>query len=245
MQANFANGNGRIRRHRDGSVNCDFYRSRALRRRTLFHRLILRRYLAVARRAINFCATAIDNLFSLEGVPSASPETNRSKVLKTQVAQLTLIAALVVGAASIARAEPVKFDALVVTKEAPRLDFADNSKHFFLLVRREGKSEGQGLLAGAAVQEYGAHDIVPGVGGEARGYLEFTKADGDKAYIKWTIQAVFVPGPDGKPKLLDNGVWQVVSGTGKMEKLKGAGSFRLIATAPTERRFVLEGELVQ
>jgi hypothetical protein len=39
-------------------------------------------------------------------------------------------------------------------------------------------------------QEYGAHDIVPGVGGEPRGYLEFAKADGDKAYIKWTIQAV-------------------------------------------------------
>jgi hypothetical protein len=32
---------------------------------------------------------------------------------------------------------------------------------------------------------------VPGVGGEPRGYLEFAKADGDKAYIKWTIQAVF------------------------------------------------------
>jgi hypothetical protein len=36
---------------------------------------------------------------------------------------------------------------------------------------------------------------VPGVGGEPRGYLEFAKADGDKAYIKWTIQAVFVTGP--------------------------------------------------
>ena len=164
--------------------------------------------------------------------------------MKTHVTQLTLIAALVVGAASMARAEAVKFDALVVHKEAIRLDFADASKHFFLLVRREGKSEGQGPLAGATVQEYGAHDVTPGVGGEPRGYLEFTK-DGDKAYIKWTIQAVFVPGPDGKPKLLDNGVWQVVGGTGKMAKLKGAGRFHLIATGPTERRFALEGQLVQ
>jgi hypothetical protein len=142
-------------------------------------------------------------------------------------------------------AEGVKFDAVVAQKEAIRLDFADPSKHFFLLVRREGKSEGQGPLAGANVQEYGAHDIMPGVGGEPRGYLEFAKADGDKAYIKWTIQAVFVTGPDGKPKLLDNGVWQVVSGTGKLEKLKGAGTFHLVPTGPTERRFVLEGELVQ
>ena len=243
MQANLANE--RIRRHRDGSVNCDFYRDRALRRRAFVNRLILRRCVAVAGLAVSFCATVVDNLFSLKGVPSASPETNRGKMMKTRVAQLTVIAALAGGAASLARAEPVKFDALVATKESLRLDFADSSKHFFLLVRREGKTEGQGPLAGAAVQEYGAHDVVPGVGGEPRGYLEFTKADGDKAYIRWMIQAVFVPGPDGKPKLLDNGVWQVVGATGKLEKLKGAGSFRLIATGPTERRFALEGELVK
>jgi len=156
-----------------------------------------------------------------------------------------LAATMAAAAGGAAQAEAVKFDALVVQKEAIRLDFADNSRHFFLLVRREGKSEGQGPLAGATVQEYGAHDIVPGVGGEPRGYLEFIKADGDRAYLKWTIQAVFVPGPDGKPKLLDNGVWQIVSGTGKLDKLKGAGTFRLIPTGPTERRFVLEGELVQ
>lgn len=163
---------------------------------------------------------------------------------KMYSARCAFIAAVMAAAGSAAHAEAVKFDALVAQKEAIRLDFADNSKHFFLLVRREGKSEGQGPLAGATVQEYGAHDIVPGVGGEPRGYLEFTKSDGDKAYIKWTIQAIFIPGPDAKPRLLDNGVWQVVSGTGKLEKLKGAGTFHLIATGPAERRFVLEGELV-
>ncbi len=163
----------------------------------------------------------------------------------TRIAKVAFVAALVVGSAAFARAEPVKFDALVAQKEALKLDFADGSKHFFLLVRREGKSEGQGPLADATVNEYGAHDIVPGVGGEPRGYLEFTKADGDKAYVKWLIQAIFVHGPDGKPKLLDNGVWQVVSGTGKLKSLKGAGTFHLLATGPTERRFVLQGELVQ
>jgi len=86
---------------------------------------------------------------------------------------------------------------------------------------------------------------VPGVGGEPRGYLEFVAADGSKAYIKYFIQAVFVPGPDGKPKLLDDGVWQIVGGTGTLEKLKGAGSFQLVPTSPTDRRFVMEGELVQ
>jgi hypothetical protein len=165
--------------------------------------------------------------------------------MKLSAKKVTLVAGFLAAAMSAAQAETVKFEAPVSQNEAIKLEFADGSKHFFLLVRREGKSEGQGPLADANVTEYGAHDIVPGVGGEPRGYLEFTKADGDKAYIKWTIQAVFVPGPDGKPKLLDNGVWQVVSGTGKLVKLKGAGTFHLVPTGPTDRRFVLEGELDQ
>ena len=147
--------------------------------------------------------------------------------------------------ASLVQAEPVKFEALVAQKEAIRLNFADASKRFFLLIRREGKSEGQGPLAGATVQEYGAHDVVPGVGGEPHGYLEFTATDGSKSYLKWIIHAVFVPGPDGKPKLLDNGVWQVIGGTGKLEKLKGAGTFRLRFPSASDRRFVMEGELVR
>jgi hypothetical protein len=85
-------------------------------------------------------------------------------------------AVLAAGAASMARAEPVKFDALVAQKEALRLGFTDGSKHFFLLVHREDKSEGQGPLAGVTVNEYGADDIVPGVGGGPRGYLEFPKS---------------------------------------------------------------------
>ena len=148
-------------------------------------------------------------------------------------------------AVSLAQAEPVKFDAVVAQKEAIRLDFADASKRFFLLVRREGKTEGQGPLAGTAVHEYGVHDVVPGVGGEPHGYLAFAADDGSKAYIKWAIQAVFVPGPEGKPKLLDHGVWRVIGGTGKLEKLKGAGTFRLRFPGPNDRRFAMEGELVQ
>jgi len=160
-------------------------------------------------------------------------------------AMVSAVATPLLFVASAAQAEQVKFEALVTQKEASRLEFGDASKRFFLLVRREGRSEGQGPLANAAAQEYGAHDIVPGVGGEARGYLEFATMDGSKAYLRWIIHAVFIPGPDGKPKLLDNGVWQVVAGTGKLEKLKGAGTFRLQFPGPTERRFVLEGELVQ
>ena len=158
--------------------------------------------------------------------------------------KITAVATPLLVAASLVQAEPVKFEAVVAQKEAIRLDFADASKRFFLMVRREGKTEGQGPLAGATVQEYGAHDVVPGVGGEPNGYLEFVTTDGSKAYLKWVIQAVFIPGPEGKPKLLDHGVWQVVGATGKLEKLKGAGTFRLRFPGPTDRRFVMEGELV-
>jgi len=51
--------------------------------------------------------------------------------------------------------------------------------------------------------------------------------------------------PDGKPKVLANGVWQVVIGTDKLDKLKGTGTLHMVATGPPERRFVLDGELVQ
>jgi len=163
----------------------------------------------------------------------------------SRVGAIAVISMSLLGLASAVQAEPAKFDALVAQKEAIRLDFADSSKRFFLLVRREGKTEGQGPLAGANVREYGVHDVVPGVGGEPHGYLEFAASDGSRAYLKWTIQAVFVPGPDGKPKLLDNGVWHVVGGTGRWEKLKGAGTFRLRFPGPTDRRFVMEGEFGQ
>jgi hypothetical protein len=144
-----------------------------------------------------------------------------------------------------AQAQAVGFEAVVSQKEAIRLDFADASKRFFLMVRREGKTEGEGPLAGANVQEYGAHDVVPGVSGEPYGYLEFAGPDGSKAYLKWSIQAVFLPGQDGKPRLVDHGLWRVVGGTGKWEKLKGAGTFRLRFPGPTDRRFVMQGEFAQ
>ena len=41
--------------------------------------------------------------------------------------------------------------AVMTPKEQMRLDFADGSGHFVLMVRREGKAEGAGALAGAGV----------------------------------------------------------------------------------------------
>lgn len=158
-------------------------------------------------------------------------------------AALAAALAMMLSTGGLAVADPVKFDALLTPKEQIRLNFEDGSNHFVLLIRREGKSGGQGPLSGATVTEYGMHDIVPGVSGEPRGYLKFAK-DGDIAYIRWLIHASFVPGPDGKPKLLDNGLWEVVGATGKLKGLKGAGTFHLRPEGQADRRFTLEGELV-
>jgi len=139
---------------------------------------------------------------------------------------------------------PMNIEAVMSPTEQIRLDFADGSKHFVLMVRREGKASGNGPLAGAGVTEHGWHDIVPGDSGDPRGYLTFASPDGDMAYVKWTVRAVFVPGADGKPLLLDQGVWEVVGATGKFKGMKGAGTLNIRPASETDRRFILQGELV-
>jgi len=144
---------------------------------------------------------------------------------------------------SAAQAAAMKIEAVLTPKEQMRLNFEDGSKHFVLFVRREGKAEGNGPLSGAAVTEYGMHDIIPGVAGDPRGYLEFTDAKGGKAYIKWLVRAIFVPNDKGKLKLIDYGFWELVGGTGQYQGMKGAGSLQIKAAGPKARRFILDGEL--
>jgi hypothetical protein len=140
-------------------------------------------------------------------------------------------------------ADPLKIEAVVSTKEQTRLDFSDGSGRFLAMVRREGKATGQGLLSGTVVNEYGRHEVIPGTSGDGSGYLVFALPQGDIAHIRWQVRAVFVPGPEGKPKVLDNGVWEVVGGTGKLKGLKGAGTLNLKVLSPTDRNFILQGEL--
>ncbi len=161
------------------------------------------------------------------------------KLLLTSIASVMFALSLPVSAAEIA------LKAVMVPKEQMRLDFADGSKHFLLMVRREGKAAGTGLFADASVTEFGYHDIIPGDSGDPRGYLIFTLPNGDNAYVKWTVRAVFVPGADGKPKLLDNGVWEIAGATGQLKGLKGAGILHIHAVSPENREYELTGELVQ
>ncbi len=167
-----------------------------------------------------------------------SKVATRLQCLAAAAASLALI-----GAACPALADPVSVQATMVPMEQIKLDFQDGSGHFVLMVRREGLAAGTGLLEGAQIVEYGRHDIVPGVSGDPSGYLVATKGAGNVAYIKWTVRAIFLPGKDGKPEINDNGFWEVVSGTGAFKGLKGAGSLHIKAANPTDRIFILDGQL--
>lgn len=145
---------------------------------------------------------------------------------------------------SAAMAEPLSIKAVMSPREQIRADLPTGQPHFVLFVRREGKASGTGILNGAELTEYGMHDIRPGVDGSPRGYLVVKLPGGDQAVIKWEVQATFVPGPDGKPRLLDNGVWRFVGGTGTLATLQGAGIMHIRAVSPTDREFELVGEAI-
>ncbi|MGB7988369.1 MAG: hypothetical protein WCF44_03185 [Candidatus Methylophosphatis roskildensis] len=139
----------------------------------------------------------------------------------------------------------MKIEALISPKTESRLEFADGSKHYVLATQREGKAAGNGPLAGATMLEWGMHDVFPGSGANGNGYLVFSTGDGDLAYLKYQFRAVPVAGSDGKPRNLIHGFWEVVGGTGKLTALKGGGTVRIDTPSAQERRWVLEGELIE
>jgi hypothetical protein len=139
-------------------------------------------------------------------------------------------------------ADMVSVNAVMAPQESIRMDFGDGTKHFVLMVRREGKSEGTGALAGADVTEYGWHDINPPLGADPHGYLQFTTSSGDIANIRWTVRAIFFKGED-KPRLADYGHWELVSGTGQFANMTGVGTLTIKAASKTDRLFTLDGEL--
>ncbi|MBI3827325.1 MAG: hypothetical protein HY294_15130 [Candidatus Rokubacteria bacterium] len=130
----------------------------------------------------------------------------------------------------------------MVPKEQIYGDLPTPQKHFVLFVKREGKAVGTGSLNGAELVEYGMHDIRPGVDGSPRGYMVATLPNGDRVVIQWEVQATFVPGPDGKPRLLDNGVWRLIGGTGGLATATGAGTMHIRAVSPENREFSFDGE---
>ena len=166
------------------------------------------------------------------------------QILKRSGAFPRLLPIILVTAMACAHAEPLSLRATMVPQEQIKLDFQDGSGHFVLMVRREGQASAPGLFDGAHVTEYGRHDIVPGVGGDPSGYLVIRQGSDDLAYLKWTVRSITLPGHDGRPELIDNGFWEVVSGTGRFKDLKGTGTLRIESAGPTDRLFILDGTLV-
>lgn len=161
-----------------------------------------------------------------------------------RVTMVLTVAGLTLVSARMAVAEPFSIKAVMVPKEQIRYDFPTPDKHFLLMVRREGNVAGTTLFDGTQGVEYGWHDLVPGVGGNPRGYYILIQKNGDNAVIEWSVQATFIPGPDGKPKLLDNGVWRFIGGTGGLSGIQGAGTMNIKAVSPTDREFSFAGEYV-
>jgi len=148
----------------------------------------------------------------------------------------------VIVAAAPAFAEEIAVEAALFPKEQIELPFQDDSRRSVRLTRREGQATGTGPLAGAGVAEYGFHDLAPGVGGEAFGYLVFSRADG-VAYVRWNVRGAFVKGEDGVPALVNSGFWEIVGGTGRFKALKGAGAIHIKLVGSVERRYVLTGRI--
>lgn len=147
-------------------------------------------------------------------------------------------------AAGFANAEPVSVEAVLTPQEQMKFEMGDGSKHFVLAVRREGTASGSGLFDGASVTEFGWHDIDPPMGGDPRGYLRLTDAAGDVAILRWQVRAVFMQGEEGgKPALFDNGYWELTSGTGRFEKMRGVGALVIKPGEGEARHFSIDGEL--
>lgn len=143
-----------------------------------------------------------------------------------------------------ALAAPIMLDAVLTPKAESKLEFADGTKRYLLATQREGKAIGNGPLSGATMLEWGVHDVNPAAGANANGYLVFTTADGDIAYLKYQFRALFLPASEGKRRLLANGFWEAVGGTGKLKGLRGAGTLQITAPSPKERQWTLAGDLV-
>ncbi len=155
--------------------------------------------------------------------------------------QFVAAAALYAFASGAALAAPMKIEAVITPKAESKLELADGSKRYMLAAQREGKATGTGPLAGATMLEWGVHDVNPSTGANANGYLVFTAADGDIAYLKYQFRAVPLPGPDGKPRFVANGFWETTGGTGKFKGLRGVGT---VNYNPKERHWTLDGDLV-
>lgn len=142
-----------------------------------------------------------------------------------------------------AAAEPVTLDVVLTTSKDISLSFKDDERHFVTLLLREGRASGEGIFQGAAVAEYGMHDVVNGGAATARGYIEAVTTEGEAAYFRWQLSAFFVRNDEGKVGVINSGHWELAGGTGRFAGQRGTGALRIEFPSKTERRYILEGEI--
>ncbi len=152
-----------------------------------------------------------------------------------------ILAAGAAMSAAAAQAEPVSVDVVLETQESIKFDFADGSKHFVMAVKREGVAEGTGVFAGATMTEIGWHDVDPPEGGAPEGYLQVAAPNGDVAVLTWEATAIFTK-VDDKLSLHNHGVWELVSGTGQFENMRGVGALTILPMGGPNK-FTLTGEV--
>lgn len=150
---------------------------------------------------------------------------------------------LAIGLSGSATAEPVSFAVLVAPDEQIRMNFEDSNR-FVLLVRRTGVAEdgASAPFGEAEVVEYGWHDVDPPNGADPHGYLAVTTAEGDIAYLKFTVRATFFGGGE-RPRLKDNGFWELAGGTGQFANARGLGTVVIEPKGEAGSRFILDGEI--
>lgn len=160
------------------------------------------------------------------------------------LSRLIVSAVLCVTAIATVEAAPMKVEAIISPKAESKLEFADGSNRYLIATQRQGQVAGNGPLSGTTMLEWGMHDVTPGTGANGNGYLIFTAAEGDIAYLKYQFRALQIPVAAGKRRVLINGNWEVVGGTGKFQGLRGGGTIHVKPISPKERHWILEGDLL-
>jgi hypothetical protein len=167
-----------------------------------------------------------------------------ARYLVSVACKLIAAGAFCMTAATAVEAAPIKLDAVISPTSESKLEFADGSKRLLVATQREGTVNGDGPFAGARMLEWGVHDVIPGNGAHGNGYVVLTTGEGDVAYLKYQFRALQIPVANGKRRVLINGNWELVGGTGKFKDQRGGGTLHVKRLSPKERHWFLEGELL-
>jgi hypothetical protein len=177
------------------------------------------------------------------------------KYSRNSMVILGLAAALFVTSTAPATAEPLNVELLIDLKngapglpnEYTKLNFADGSNRYVALVRRSGKVVGNGPFAGATVQDWGLHEVStkPEITGQGTGYLVISHGDADVVYLKTQTRSMAFPKKGDRQDSIFIGTWEVTGASGKFRGLEGAGTLRVNPLSPSERQWLLTGEVNQ